>query len=221
MRFRACCPSCGASSLLDLCGRSARRPAAARHRVLEAARGVGAFGNARDRVPHDDGGGVRGRPHVRGTPALGGRLPSTAAPCHGKPMTVRFFDVGEGLAALVVLPDGRRVLVDAGDGSEADRAAASPAYEAPATSGTRCEGAAETARASTFCGSPTSTRTTSAARPRSSRLSPRACTSTTGVSRESRRYAAREPRRPATAPAWPSSTPRTERCRSRDRPTSR
>jgi competence protein ComEC len=31
-------------------------------------------------------------------------------------MTVRFFDVGEGLAALVALPDGRRVLVDAGDG---------------------------------------------------------------------------------------------------------
>ena len=31
-------------------------------------------------------------------------------------MTVRFFDVGEGLAALVGLPDGRHVLVDAGDG---------------------------------------------------------------------------------------------------------
>jgi competence protein ComEC len=31
------------------------------------------------------------------------------------PMTVRFYDVGQGLAALVELPDGRRVLVDTGD----------------------------------------------------------------------------------------------------------
>jgi competence protein ComEC len=30
-------------------------------------------------------------------------------------MTVRFYDVGQGLAALVELPDGRRVLVDTGD----------------------------------------------------------------------------------------------------------
>jgi competence protein ComEC len=40
-----------------------------------------------------------------------------ASPCGGgKRLTVRFFDVGEGLAALVALPDGRHVLVDAGDG---------------------------------------------------------------------------------------------------------
>ncbi|MGZ5968266.1 MAG: ComEC/Rec2 family competence protein, partial [Polyangiales bacterium] len=31
------------------------------------------------------------------------------------PMTVRFYDVGQGLAALVELPDGRHVLVDTGD----------------------------------------------------------------------------------------------------------
>jgi competence protein ComEC len=31
------------------------------------------------------------------------------------PMTVRFYDVGQGLAALVELPDGRRVLVDTGE----------------------------------------------------------------------------------------------------------
>jgi len=30
-------------------------------------------------------------------------------------MTVRFYDVGQGLSALVTLPDGRNVLVDAGD----------------------------------------------------------------------------------------------------------
>ena len=42
-----------------------------------------------------------------------------ASPCGGgKRLTVRFFDVGEGLAALVALPDGRHVLVDAGDGAK-------------------------------------------------------------------------------------------------------
>ncbi len=33
----------------------------------------------------------------------------------GEPMTVRFYDAGQALAALVELPDGRRVLVDAGE----------------------------------------------------------------------------------------------------------
>jgi len=33
----------------------------------------------------------------------------------GRPMTVRFYDVGQALAVLVELPDGRHVLVDAGD----------------------------------------------------------------------------------------------------------
>jgi len=38
-----------------------------------------------------------------------------AAPCtSGKPLRVRFYDVGQGLSALVNLPDGRNVLVDAG-----------------------------------------------------------------------------------------------------------
>jgi competence protein ComEC len=43
------------------------------------------------------------------SPAGGG----SCAP--GKPMTVHFYDVGQGLAALVDLPDGRHLLVDAGD----------------------------------------------------------------------------------------------------------
>jgi competence protein ComEC len=34
----------------------------------------------------------------------------------GHTMTVRFYDVGQGLAVLLELPDGRNVLVDAGDG---------------------------------------------------------------------------------------------------------
>ncbi len=32
-------------------------------------------------------------------------------------MTVRFYDVGEGLAVLVALPDGRHIVVDTGDGA--------------------------------------------------------------------------------------------------------
>ena len=33
----------------------------------------------------------------------------------GRPMRVHFFDVGQGLAALVTLPDGKQILVDTGD----------------------------------------------------------------------------------------------------------
>src|SRR5437868_10960891 len=37
------------------------------------------------------------------------------APCtSGAPLRVRFYDVGQGLSALVNLPDGRNILVDAG-----------------------------------------------------------------------------------------------------------
>lgn len=35
--------------------------------------------------------------------------------CGGAPMTVTFYDVGQALAALVQLPDGRNILVDAGE----------------------------------------------------------------------------------------------------------
>src|SRR5258706_14889481 len=35
--------------------------------------------------------------------------------CGGAKLRVRFFDVAQGLSALVELPDGRRVLVDTGD----------------------------------------------------------------------------------------------------------
>jgi competence protein ComEC len=35
----------------------------------------------------------------------------------GRPMRVHFFDVGQGLAALVTLPDAQQILVDAGDSS--------------------------------------------------------------------------------------------------------
>lgn len=40
---------------------------------------------------------------------------ATPVPCGGAKLRVRFYDVAQGLAALVDLPDGRRVLVDAGD----------------------------------------------------------------------------------------------------------
>lgn len=39
----------------------------------------------------------------------------------GEPMTVRFYDAGQALAALVTLPDGRHIMVDAGEAP--DRAA--------------------------------------------------------------------------------------------------
>jgi competence protein ComEC len=52
-------------------------------------------------------------------PAAVDRRPSTvnrAAPtCGGAPLRVHFYDVGQALSALVILPDGRRVLVDAGE----------------------------------------------------------------------------------------------------------
>jgi beta-lactamase superfamily II metal-dependent hydrolase len=35
--------------------------------------------------------------------------------CGGRPLTVHFYDVAQALAVLVDLPDGRRILVDAGD----------------------------------------------------------------------------------------------------------
>lgn len=41
--------------------------------------------------------------------------PATATACGGEPLTVHFFDVGQGLSVLVKLPDGRNVLVDAGE----------------------------------------------------------------------------------------------------------
>lgn len=47
-----------------------------------------------------------------------GEPPGTApvAPaCGGAPLRVHFYDVAQGLSALVALPDGRRILVDAGE----------------------------------------------------------------------------------------------------------
>lgn len=41
--------------------------------------------------------------------------PSPVAACGGAPLRVHFYDVGQALSALVLLPDGRRILVDAGE----------------------------------------------------------------------------------------------------------
>lgn len=52
-------------------------------------------------------------PNVQATPV---------DPCGGtRRMTVHFYDVGQGLAALVDLPDGRHVLVDTGDSARRSR----------------------------------------------------------------------------------------------------
>ena len=37
-----------------------------------------------------------------------------AGPVHAQTLELRFFDVGQGDAALIVTPEGKRVLVDAG-----------------------------------------------------------------------------------------------------------
>lgn len=49
--------------------------------------------------------------------------PSTAgtgsqSSCGGKPLTVRFFDVGQALSVLVTFPGGEQMLVDAGEGAK-------------------------------------------------------------------------------------------------------
>jgi competence protein ComEC len=58
-----------------------------------------------------------GAPPASATPAPAPRAAvAQVALCgSGRPLTVHFYDVGQGLAALVELPDGRRVLVDTGD----------------------------------------------------------------------------------------------------------
>jgi competence protein ComEC len=54
-------------------------------------------------------------------------MPDAGVPTAEGAMTVRFYDVGQALAVLVQLPDGRHVLVDAGD--DARRAGCGPACE--------------------------------------------------------------------------------------------
>lgn len=49
------------------------------------------------------------------SPTAQGGLAPDHTPCGGAPMTVRFYDAGQGLAALVTLPDGRTILVDTGE----------------------------------------------------------------------------------------------------------
>jgi len=41
--------------------------------------------------------------------------PRVKASCSGEPLTVTFYDAGQALASLVTLPDGQRILIDAGE----------------------------------------------------------------------------------------------------------
>jgi competence protein ComEC len=67
--------------------------------------------------PHDAAYAPAPAHELASTPALShAPEPSHApAPCSGAKLRVHFYDVAQGLAALVDLPDGRHVLVDAGD----------------------------------------------------------------------------------------------------------
>lgn len=42
-------------------------------------------------------------------------VPGPAPSCGGAPLRVNVYDVGQALSALIVLPDGRRILIDAGE----------------------------------------------------------------------------------------------------------
>ena len=60
----------------------------------------------------------------------GPRPPATNACAAGEPLAVTFYDAGQGLAALVKLPDGRHVLIDTGDSpTRPDCYACKPAHE--------------------------------------------------------------------------------------------
>jgi beta-lactamase superfamily II metal-dependent hydrolase len=50
-----------------------------------------------------------------------GRVPPPEAPVTGEPLRVHFYDVSQGLAALVDLPGGRHILVDTGDSPTRER----------------------------------------------------------------------------------------------------
>jgi competence protein ComEC len=55
------------------------------------------------------------KPAAPGAAAVPEAAPPLASCSDGRAMTVRFYDVGQALAVLVELPDGRHVLVDTGD----------------------------------------------------------------------------------------------------------
>lgn len=60
--------------------------------------------------------GCAAAPTVVTPPAAPGAPTAAQDTCReGDPLTVRFYDAGQALAALVELPDGRRILIDAGE----------------------------------------------------------------------------------------------------------
>jgi hypothetical protein len=63
-------------------------------------------------APGSDGGGTR--PGSEGG-SDGGATTTGPACTSATPLSVRFYDAGQALSALLILPDGRHVLVDAGE----------------------------------------------------------------------------------------------------------
>jgi len=66
--------------------------------------------------------------------------PSASAPCGGgSPMVVHFYDVGQALAVLVDLPDGRHVLVDTGERARSSARCPACSSEVPLLSKLRAD----------------------------------------------------------------------------------
>jgi len=96
-----------ACSACSACSRASEASASA------ASASAAALGAAPDR-----GAVAAARGDASGAPGDASGAPAAAGDCgRGRRMTLRFYDVGEGLSALVDLPDGRHVLVDTGDGA--------------------------------------------------------------------------------------------------------
>jgi competence protein ComEC len=98
------------------------------------------LGSSIDDCPPKGGSSHAGKPPdvpspIAGTKPGGKGDPPAGVPsgCSGKPLSVKFYDVGQALSALVSLPDGRRVLVDTGE--QAKRCAACKEWSAHLLSG--------------------------------------------------------------------------------------
>jgi len=86
-----------------------------------AARALSERGTPSERGAHNAGDSAA-TPGVERQPPAGEAGAIAQACGQGRSLRIHFYDVGQGLAALVDLPDGRHILVDAGDRSHQEHA---------------------------------------------------------------------------------------------------